>query len=104
MRQKTSAATGSDTQTVTVSDNAGALIVETSGYKDKGVHIVDLTWTGVSSTNVDIYRYNEQIATSSPNNGAYTAITGNKGGGSYTYRVCEAGSTTACSNPVTVTF
>jgi serine protease len=29
---------------------------------------------------------------------------GVKGGGSYTYQVCPAGTTTNCSNTVTVTF
>jgi hypothetical protein len=37
------------------------------------------------------------------NSGSYTDNINARGGGSYTYRVCEAGTTT-CSNTVTVTF
>jgi serine protease len=72
------------------------------GYKVKGVQTVDLTWSGATSTSVDIYRGSTKITTA--NDGAYTDDIGAKGGGSYTYRVCEEGTTTTCSNEVTVVF
>jgi len=31
-------------------------------------------------------------------------VTGNKGGATYTYMVCETGGSTACSDPVAVTY
>jgi hypothetical protein len=51
---------------------------------------------------VDVYRNGSKITTTS-NDGAYTDATGNRGGGSYTHQVCEAG-TTVCSNQTTTTF
>jgi len=63
---------------------------------------VDLTWSGASSANIDVYRNGVLIVTV-PNSGAYTDSTGDHGRATYTYRVCEAGTGT-CSNQVTVTF
>lgn len=90
-------ASSSASQTVTVSDGSASL--SASGYKDKGVHIVDLSWNGVSGASVDIYR-NGSFLGSTANDGAFTDNTGNKGKGSYTYEVC--GDT--CTNTVTVNF
>jgi serine protease AprX len=74
-----------------------------SGYRVRGVHTVDLTWTGATSANIDVYRDGMVIATVA-NTGAYTDSTGNRGGNvRYTYKVCEA-STSTCSNVVTVRF
>jgi subtilisin len=80
----------------------GAISLTASGYKVKGVHHVDLSWSGATSTDVDIHRNGQKITTTA-NDGAHTDVTGNKGGGSYVYEVCEAGTET-CSNAVTVTF
>ncbi|WP_299569009.1 S8 family serine peptidase [uncultured Shewanella sp.] len=73
-----------------------------NGYKSKGVKKVDLTYNGATTTNVDIYRNNAIVSTST-NNGSYTDTITSKGGGSYTYKVCEA-STATCSDDVTVSF
>lgn len=78
------------------------ITLNTNGYKIKGVHTVDLSWSGASSTNVDIYRDGSLIATVA-NSGSYTDSTGNKGKGSYSYQVCEAGTST-CSGSSNVTF
>ena len=40
----------------------------------------------------------------SDNDGSHTDNIGKKGGGSYNYYVCEEGSTSQCSNTVTVIF
>jgi subtilisin family serine protease len=72
------------------------------GYKVKGVQYADLTWSGAAGTNVDIYRNDAYV--DSTVNDAYTDYIGKKGGGSYTYKVCEAGTTTTCSNEVTISF
>jgi hypothetical protein len=63
---------------------------------------VDLSWSGATSINVDIYRNGMVIATVL-NNGAYTDTIGGNGPGTYSYQVCHAGTTT-CSNQATVTF
>jgi serine protease len=80
----------------------GDFMLSAVGYKVKGAQTVDLTWSGTISTNVDIYRGGTKITTKA-NDGAYTDNIGAKGGGSYTYKVCEAGTDT-CSNEVTVVF
>ena len=97
-------ATDADVQTVTVTaPGGGGIVLSATGYKVKGVHHADLTWSGATSTNVDIRRNGASIATTA-NGGAYTDNTGNKGSGvSYVYQVCEAGTST-CSNTATVTF
>jgi hypothetical protein len=72
------------------------------GYKVQGRERADLSWSGASSNNVDIYRNGVRITTV-PNNGFYTDVIGTRGPGTYTYQVCEAGTNT-CSNQATVTF
>ena len=73
-----------------------------NGYKVKGKHAVDLTWSGAAGADVNVYRDGNLINTTA-NDGTYTDATGNKGSASYDYEVCEAGSAT-CSNPATVNF
>lgn len=97
-------ATGSTSDEVTVSEApvGDGLTLSASGYKVRGRHHVDLAWSGASSADVDVYRDGGVVATTT-NDGAYTDATDNRGGGSYTYQVCEAGSAT-CSPTVSVTF
>ncbi len=73
-----------------------------SGYKVKGLQKVDLAWSGTTSQSVDVHRDGTKIATTD-NDGAYTDNIDKKGGATYTYKLCEAGSST-CSNEATVTF
>jgi subtilisin family serine protease len=80
----------------------GGFTLAAVGYKVKGVKTADLTWTGATSANVDVLRDGAVVATTA-NDGAYTDSTGQKGSGSISYRVCEAG-TTVCSNVVSVSF
>jgi hypothetical protein len=80
----------------------GGITLSAVGYKVKGVKTADLTWSGATSTNVDVYRDGTVVATTL-NDGAHTDSTGQKGGGSHAYKVCEAGTST-CSNTVTVSF
>jgi serine protease len=96
-------ATGSTTQEVTVTEpSTGQFTLSAIGYKVKGRKHADLTWSGATSTNVDVYRDGSVIATTA-NDGAHTDATDSVGGGTYTYQVCEEGTTT-CSNEATVTF
>jgi serine protease len=72
-----------------------------AGRKVKGNNHADLAWSGSSAQRIDVFRNGARITTVS-NTGAYTDSPG-KGGGTYTYRVCEAGTAT-CSNEATVVF
>jgi hypothetical protein len=73
-----------------------------AGRKVKGVITVDLTWSGASSSHVDIFRNGVKVVTT-PNDMAHTDATGIKGGASLTYKVCEAGTST-CSPSRTIVF
>ncbi len=82
---------------------AEGLSLTANGYKVKGMQKVDLTWSDGSATSFDVYRDGNPIAQGVPGN-AYTDNINEKGGGSYQYQVCEAGSQTNCSNTVQVDF
>jgi subtilisin family serine protease len=77
--------------------------LDARGYKIKGRQQADLTWSGTSAAQVDVWRNSARLTTI-PNKSPYTDVIGVKGAGTYTYRVCEAGSMTTCSNTDTVTF
>jgi PKD repeat protein len=90
------------TQDVAVTDPPPAPIVLTAtGIKENGQHKVDLIWSGVFGT-VDIYRDNVVIATVGQD--SYRDAIDQRGKATYVYQVCEAGSTTRCSNSATVQF
>jgi len=93
---------GSDSITFSViGPPTGGITLTVNGYKVRGVQNADLVWSGATTTNVDIYRNNVKITTA--NDGSHTDNIGQRGGGSYTYQVCEAG-TTVCSPTVTIVF
>jgi subtilisin family serine protease len=86
-------------------DNGGGegdITLSAQGYKVKGSKRVDLTWSGTTVSSMDVFRNGSMIATVS-NTGSYTDAVGGKGGGSFTYQVCEAGTST-CSAEKTVVF
>lgn len=93
----------SATVTATVSNGptVGVSLTAT-GYKVKGVQKADLSWSGATSTSVDVYRNGLKVITT-PNDGLHTDDINKKGGGSYTYKICEAGTST-CSNDAVVSF
>jgi len=96
-------ATDSSSQSVTVEEpTSSGITLSASGYKVRGRKTTDLSWDGAASTNVDIYRDGSVIVTTA-NDGFYTDSTNSTGGGSLTYKVCEAGTST-CSDSVTVIF
>jgi hypothetical protein len=79
-----------------------ALSLSTSGYKVKGKHGVNLSWSG--STSVDVYRNGALLNPPGVVSGSvYDDYIGTKGGATYTHQVCQAGTTT-CSNIATTVF
>lgn len=72
------------------------------GYKVQGMQKADLTWTGLTATNVDVYRNSVKISATA-NDGAMTDAIDKKGGGSYAYKVCVTGTTT-CTNQASISF
>jgi hypothetical protein len=99
----TATPTPTPTVTPTPTPTPGQIILTASGRRVQGRHTVDLTWSPVTSANIDIYRDGVVIATV-PNSGTYKDFIGARGGNvRYMYKVCEAG-TQNCSNQVTVRF
>jgi hypothetical protein len=94
----------SNVASVTTPDQpaGGNIALSANGYKVKGQQVVDLSWTGSSVNNVEVRRDGNTIATTA-NDGAYTDDIGAKGGATYQYELCDAG-TSNCSNTVTVVF
>jgi N-acetylneuraminic acid mutarotase len=89
---------GSPTPTPT----PGPIQLRGQGKKVGGINTSRLKWRGAASANIDVYRDGVVIATT-PNDGLYDDSTGTTGQASFTYQVCEAGTST-CSNQVTVNF
>ncbi len=63
---------------------------------------MDLSWSGATSMNVDIYR-NGVVVVTTASDGFYTDSSGGRGHATYIYQVLNAGTQT-CSNQATVTF
>ena len=62
----------------------------------------DLSWNGSGSVNYSIIRANNEIDQTTGS--SYPDTITAKGGGSYTYQVCEVDNPAVCSNESTVTF
>ena len=68
----------------------------------KGQQTVDLSWDGPAGAN-DVHVLRNGTATTTLDDRAFTGNIGIKVGGSYTYQVCEEG-TSSCSPPQSVIF
>jgi len=93
----------SDSVSVTVNNGGGTtypIDLTAIASKVKGAGVVELTWSGSTSDEIDIYRNGTNIITIS-DLGSYIDNDLGKGGGSATYQVCEAASD-VCSKEVTV--
>jgi subtilisin family serine protease len=86
--------------TVTAPPSSGITLTVT-GYKIRSNRYADLSWSGATSTSVDIYR-NGSLRTTTANDGFHTDFIG-RSSGTFTYKVCEAG-TTICSPEASVTL
>jgi Galactose oxidase, central domain len=80
----------------------GGIALNAAKRKVGGINTVRLTWSGATSTYVDIYRDGMPIVRTA-NRGSYVVSTGDTGRARYTYQVCEFGTST-CSNEATATF
>jgi hypothetical protein len=76
------------------------ITLQGTGYKVKGVRNVDLSWSGATGS-VTIRRNGSAIDTASGT--TYTDTLPGKGGGTFTYQVCQV-SSGVCSNIITITF
>ena len=92
---------GTTTDSVTVTA-PGGISLSAVGGKVRGQRVVDLTWSGATTDDVDIVRDGNIVQTTA-NDDAYQDPVGGPRRVSYTYEVCEAG-TNVCSNAVTVDF
>ena len=90
------------TVSVTTTQSQSGPSLTARGYKVKGGQKVDLSWTGFTTTSVDIYRNSTRITTATGT--TFTDSLSAKGGGTYSYKACAAGSATTCSNTASVTF
>ncbi|EKB48821.1 S8 family peptidase [Cecembia lonarensis] len=84
-------------------DGDASIQLSGSGTKVQGRWRASLSWSGATTSQVDIYRDGTKIATVN-NSGSYVDQTNFRGGGTLTYTVCEAGSSASCSNAVTISF
>jgi serine protease AprX len=96
------AAVTSATPTPTPTPTPGPITLSAAGRKVGGINTVRLTWSGATSTNVDVNRDGVVIVTTA-NDGSYVDSTGDTGRARYTYKVCEAGTQT-CSNNARARF
>lgn len=81
---------------------APTITLSVTGSKVKGVKTANLVWSGATSLTVDVYR-NGVFLTTTANDGSYTDTIGKGGAPTFTYKVCEAG-TSVCSNLATLSF
>jgi PKD repeat protein len=113
----TYAAAGTYSVALTVTDDDGATDTETKSvtvtaptnftltlrsYTVRTKWRVDLTWSGATGASVDVFKNGAKLTTT-PNDGLYTDSKGLTTGNTYTYKVCNAGTTT-CSNEASVTL
>lgn len=95
----------SDTGTVSVNVNdvaAGDLTLTVRAYKVRGLQKADLTWSPADGGDVTVYRDSVPIATTA-DDGFYTDNLNVRGGGTYTYTVCEV-DTGTCSNEASASY
>jgi PKD repeat protein len=94
-------ATNQKTATVAVGA-ASPIALTVSGRSDATKQYMTLDWTGATGPSVDVYR-NGPFLTATPNDGHYVNGRTFQGAATYTYKVCQTGTST-CSNEATAVF
>jgi vibriolysin len=80
---------------------AGSITLTAAVKGGRNKTFVNLSWTGATTTDVDIYRDDMEISfVTTTNDGSYKD-NDVSGGAVYKYKLCEAGSTSNCSAEVT---
>jgi len=92
--------TGSSSRSVTATAPAAPISLSVRMSKRSGNNFANLAWSGATGT-VDIFRNGTRIVAGATGTSYVDGL--GKGGGTRTYQVCNAGTST-CSNSVTVTF
>ena len=80
---------------------ADVIVLTVTGTSSRNRFTAHLSWNGSTASSVDVYRNGTRVTTTA-NDGAHSDNIG-KTRGTYTYRVCNAGTST-CSNDASVTF
>ncbi len=91
----------SDEASATTLESPG-IVLEGVGFILGGKSVVDLTWSGAVSADVELWRNGVLIDTTT-NDGLYRDNLGRDTTGSFTYWVCEPGGS-ECSNMLTIVF
>ena len=88
-------------QVVTVSDGTPPPVVDITltGSRSSNGGNITLNWSGATTTNVDVY-VNGSLNNTTVNDGTITYRVNRQT--TYTFAVCEEGSTTACSDSITL--
>ena len=82
---------------------APAMTASGTGFKIKGKQNVEVSWTGVTAGNVDVKRDGVIVGSPAFNASPFTDNIGAKGGATYTYEVCVAGTST-CAATFNIVF
>jgi subtilisin len=72
-------------------------------FKSGNVQMADLTWSGATSANIDVYR-DGNFVLSTVNDGFFTDTIGYVRETWHSYRICEQGSTSICSTTITIQY
>jgi len=94
-------ATNTTSQVVTVSDGnePPPADITLSGTRAGNGRSITLNWSGAAGTNVDVY-INGNFNNTTANDGSITYSVNKRT--TYTFNICEEGSTTSCSNSITL--
>jgi hypothetical protein len=78
------------------------ITLDVSPRLNRNKWFADLAWSGATGASVDVYR-NGALRATTANDGAHADNLGRNPSGTFTYRVCQAGTST-CSNDASVSF
>jgi PKD repeat protein len=89
--------------TVTAPPPPSSITLTISGRVDAAKHYITHLWSGAAGSSVDFYR-NGKLINSTPNDGRHTTAHNYDGTATWRVRICQTGSTTACSPERSITL